>query len=247
MTQILVSLAILTLWALTSLLSREAQPLPPRTTRGLAPGGPRPAAAFAGNDQLGANAGRATSDRLSGGMTDSRFSSRTPESSPLARSAPARTGPSSDDIRILESNPSASRPTSGASSLSSSASARAARSQTRRGSRGRPTSPSPAKPLEPRRQRALTSQVNQSMAQAMGRPYEGLQLEAPLASLSSSLTSLTTKVSSEHDKRALPLGPGVDVDAIRAMLASPARLREIAFLSELLQPPLALRRRSRLR
>ncbi len=85
------------------------------------------------------------------------------------------------------------------------------------------------------------------MALAMGRPYEGIQLEAPLASLSSSLTSLSTKVSSEHDKRALPLGPGVDVDAIRAMLASPSRLREVAFLSELLQRPVALRPRGRLR
>jgi hypothetical protein len=39
----------------------------------------------------------------------------------------------------------------------------------------------------------------------------------------------------------------MDVDAIRAMLASPGRLREIAVLSELLKPPLALRHRSRFR
>ena len=105
-----------------------------------------------------------------------------------------------------------------------------------------------SKATEPSRQRALSSQVHQSMAQAMGRPYEGMQLEAPLASLSSSLVPLATKgASSEHDKRALPPGPGMDVDAIRTMLASSTRLREIAFLSELLKPPLALRPRSRLR
>ncbi len=49
--------------------------------------------------------------------------------------------------------------------------------------------------------------------------------------------------SSEHDKRALPPGPEMDVEAIRAMLASPSRLREIAFLGELLKPPVALRPR----
>ena len=86
------------------------------------------------------------------------------------------------------------------------------------------------------------------MAQALGRPYEGIQLEAPLASLSSSLVPLATKgASSEHDKRALPQGPGMDVEAIRTMLASPSRLREIAFLGELLKPPVALRPRRRFR
>jgi hypothetical protein len=247
MTQILVSLAILTLWALTSLLSREAQPLPPRTTRGLGPDGPRPAPAFAGGDHLGGNSGRPAGARAASGMTDSRFPSRSPESTLSARSAAQRTTRSSDEIRILDSDPRSSRPTAGGSGTSAAAAARTARNPTRRGSRVRPaTSASNAKSIEPSRQRALTNQVNLSMAEAMGRPYEGIQLAAPLTSLSSSLSS-GGKVSSEHDKRALPPGPGMDVDAIRVMLASPSRLREIAFLSELLKPPLALRPRSRLR
>ena len=43
MLQFVVLLAIMALWALTSLLSREAQPLPPRPARGPGPDGLRPA------------------------------------------------------------------------------------------------------------------------------------------------------------------------------------------------------------
>jgi hypothetical protein len=251
MNQILISLAILALWALTSLLSRDAQPLPPRPVRGRSPEGPRPAPGLARNDQVEASQIRANSERLSGKMTESRFSSRPFESSLSARPNPGRDGLSNDDIRILDSDPRGPRSVSGSSAAisPSAAPARGQRSQSRRNLRARTSaSPSLTKPVEPNRPRALTSQVNQSLAQAMGRPYEGLQLEAPLASLSSSLVPLATRgASSEHDKRELPQGPGMDVEAIRGMLASPSRLREIAFLSELLKPPLALRPRSRIR
>ena len=43
MLQFIVLLAIMALWALTSLLSREAQPLPPRRPRGTPLDGLRPA------------------------------------------------------------------------------------------------------------------------------------------------------------------------------------------------------------
>ena len=87
------------------------------------------------------------------------------------------------------------------------------------------------------------------MAKAMGRPYEGLQLEAPLASLSSTLKPLPTRgASGEQDKQLVAgTGPGMDVETVRAMLASPERLRDVAFLGELLKPPLALRRGGRFR
>jgi hypothetical protein len=251
MNQILISLAILGLWALTSLLSRDAQPLPPRPNRGRPGEGPRPDPSFARTDGLGPHQVRGAAERPSGGMTDSRFPSRPLETSLGPRSAPGRGVPSSDDIRILDPGPRGGRQVSGPPGAISplSAQARGARSQSRRGSRARPsTGPSSASPVEPKRQRALTSQVNQSMAQAMGRPYEGIQLEAPLASLSSLLIPLQTRgASSEHDKRTLPPGPEMDVEAIRGMLASPARLREIAFLGELLKPPVALRPRGRIR
>jgi hypothetical protein len=86
------------------------------------------------------------------------------------------------------------------------------------------------------------------MAQAMGRPYEGLALEAPLASLSSTLKPLPKKgASGEQDKQVVTPGPGMNVETVRAMLASPSRLREVAFLGELLKPPLALRPGGRFR
>ena len=40
--QFIVPLTFLAIWALTSLLNREAQPLPPRPGRSPVPGGPRP-------------------------------------------------------------------------------------------------------------------------------------------------------------------------------------------------------------
>src|SRR5215472_16137044 len=39
--QFIVPLTFLAIWALTALLNRDAQPLPPRPNRGLGPGGPR--------------------------------------------------------------------------------------------------------------------------------------------------------------------------------------------------------------
>ncbi len=51
MVQFVVLLSIMAIWALTSLLSREAQPLPPRPTRGPAPDGPRPN--LVGRSELG--------------------------------------------------------------------------------------------------------------------------------------------------------------------------------------------------
>jgi hypothetical protein len=251
MNQILISLAILALWALTSLLSRDAQPLPPRPVRGRSPEGPRPAPGLARNDQLGAGQMRANTEGVSGRLTESRLSSRPLESSLLARSGPGRGAISNDEIRILDSDSRSARPVSGSGGAISTgaAPARGQRKDPRRGPRLRGSaSPALSKPIEPNRQRALTSQVNQSLAQAMGRPYEGLQLEAPLASLSSSLAPLATRGASiEPAKRKLQPGPGMDVDAIRGMLESPSRLREIAVLSELLKPPLALRRRGRFR
>jgi hypothetical protein len=250
MIQILISLAILALWALTSLLSRDSQPLPPRPARARGPDGQRPAPAFARNDQGPANPSRPTGDRAGGVLSDSRLGTRPLDPTQTAGRAPRRVLPLSDDVRILDSDLRLARGNAGQPAASSSGVARGARKEPRRSSRGRSsTSPSPAKPAEAVRLRALTSQVNQSMARAMGRPFEGTQLEAPLAALSStSLTPLANKsAASEQDAEALPPGQATDVAAVRAMLASPKRLREVAILSELLKPPLGLRRRGRFR
>jgi hypothetical protein len=251
MTQILISLAILALWALTSLLSREAQPLPPRQTRPRPGEGPRPVSAFTRSDQLAAEAARSGAQRPTPATSDSRFPPR-PLDSPLSgRTTAGRSLSSADDIRVYDADLRGPRPLSGPTGAASpsAAAARAGRSSTRRGSKARAgTGSSQPKPADPARQRALTSQVNLSMAKAMGRPYEGLQLEAPLASLSSTLKPLPTRgASGEQDKQLVARGPGMDVETVRAMLASPERLRDVAFLGELLKPPLALRRGGRFR
>ena len=138
--QIIISLAILALWALTSLLSRDAQPLPPRPVRGRSPEGPRPNPGLARNEPVGASSIQANTERLSGKMTESRFSTRPFESSLSDRSATG-TGwrPSNDDIRILDSGPRGGRPLSGhtgATSQSAATPARGGRSQVSAGLAG---------------------------------------------------------------------------------------------------------------
>ena len=142
----------------------------------------------------------------------------------------------------MESDPRAawSVPNSpGSSSSAASAAALGSRSTSRRGTRAR-SSPSAAGGKSPEvvRPRALTNQINQSMAKAMGRPLEITPLELPLATLSSSLIPLGTRAAAEVQRRQ-PTGSGLDAQRVRAMLGSPEKLREIAILTELLQPPLA--------
>ena len=66
----------------------------------------------------------------------------------------------------------------------------------------------------------------------------------PLSPVCSSTLSQATAIpdiNRIHSGDSRPTLTGVD---IRKMLASPGKMREIALLSELLQPPLALRRAS---
>jgi hypothetical protein len=196
MLQILVSLGILALWALTSLLSRETQPLPARPARPQPNGGPRP-------------------------------------------------GP----IKFSETDPRTAR------SLSSSSlaappggpAARGSRSPVRRGVRGRSTSgPATAKTTESGQPRRLSSQINQSMAQAANRPLEIAPLEIPLSSLSSTLMPLSSRATLAPSSFQ-SVAPALDAKTAREMFRSPEKLREITILSELLRPPLALRGRRRTR
>ena len=247
MIQILISLGILALWALTSLLSREAQPLPPRpVARGPTEGrGRRPRSlgttSLAPAELAGQRAVRAA-------LTDSALSQR----------ALARVVASSPAWR-----PMTSRIARNPNPRSSTAFARDALRldcPRRRHRPARSRSPIPtglARPLgpEPRSRQtgragpppALSSQINQSMAQAADRPLEITPLEIPLASLSSSLIPLARSSSgttSQLIPRSRP-GPGRETDPCD--VRSPTKLREIAILTELLKPPLALRPRSRLR
>jgi hypothetical protein len=96
--------------------------------------------------------------------------------------------------------------------------------------------------MEPERPRALTGLVNQSLAQKKNRPLEIAPLATPIAPIGGVPLSQST---------APPVGvlpasgaprAALSSSDLRAMLASRTKLREVAFLTELLQPPLALRR-----
>jgi hypothetical protein len=84
--------------------------------------------------------------------------------------------------------------------------------------------------------------VSQSLSLQKTKPLEISPLNAPITGLSKNLT----QTMAEPDVNRRPMGEGrptlTGVD-IRKLVASPSKLREIAILNELLQPPLALRQR----
>jgi hypothetical protein len=84
------------------------------------------------------------------------------------------------------------------------------------------------------------------MAQKQNRPLELTPLDFPVAPLGAPLTHLATSALREQP-RSWDVLPAFDSAALRTMLASRNKLREVALLSEILQPPLALRRARRLR
>jgi hypothetical protein len=119
--------------------------------------------------------------------------------------------------------------------------------QARRSPRGRTASTAnPTRSVEAVQPRALTSQVAQAMALKKNRPLEISPLEAPPSPLAMPLAHLATPALREQPK-SWEMPRGFDSAALRTMLASKDKLREIAILSEILQPPLALRRKHRAR
>jgi hypothetical protein len=247
MLQFIVLLAIMAIWAVTSLLSREAQPLPPRPIRRPGPEGLRPSPitrTAPGNlpGQIG------TAARASGGMAVRTPSGRwvEPQAAGSVRPAPGR-GIPSDEIVVIEPDPRGSRTLSNTSSLSAaSAAARTQRGgQPRRSSRGRTAAGTgPVRPAEKEPARALSDQISQSMALKRNRPLEISPLDAPANPFGTPLSHLATSTLREPPKSG-DTAPAFDKSALRSMLASRNKLREVALLSEILQPPLALRPRSR--
>ncbi len=115
------------------------------------------------------------------------------------------------------------------------------RSPARRAVRSRAASGSAgAKTTDSKQQRRLSSQINQSMAQAANRPLEITPIDIPLSSLSSTLTPLGARAAIGPSSFQ-SVAPALDAKSIREMLRSPQKLREIAILSEVLRPPVALR------
>ena len=242
MLQFIVLLAIMALWALTSLLSREAQPLPPRRLRGALPDGPRPATPGGRADALAPGRNFVNPDRVPATTPERKAPDRWSEASPAARPAPGRGSGADDGIVILESDNRAAR-SAAASALPAGGLTGRRSSPTRRGTRGRsPAGPSPPKQAEPGKPRALTTLVTQSMAQKRNKRLE----IAPLAMINSPLTQASAGAEIEHPGSP-DSAPAFTSESLRKMLASPTKLREVALLTELLQAPIALRHTRRLR
>jgi hypothetical protein len=242
MLQFVVLLAIMALWALTSLLSREAQPLPPRRPRGGLPDGPRPAPPGGRGDAPAPARTFVNPDRMSPPPPDRKAPARWSEASPAARPAPGRVMGADDGILILESDNRAARSIAGGAVPAAGAGSRRG-SPARRGTRGRPPAGvSPPKQVEPGKPRALTTLVTQSMAQKRNKRLE----IAPLAMVNSPLSQLSAGAQIEHPGSP-DTAPAFTGESLRTMFASTSKLREVALLTELLQPPIALRRTRRLR
>ncbi len=149
-----------------------------------------------------------------------------------------------DGIVILEPDArSRNQPASSASAATTgSRSPRPA--QARRGTRGRsPSTPSPTKSVEAARPRALTSFVAQSMAQKKNRPLEIAPLSSPLAPINSPLHDATSAATTLDPAKTPTALPAVNAGELLELLAKPTRMRATFLLSEILQPPIALRRR----
>lgn len=258
--QFIVPLTFLAIWALTSLLNRDAQPLPQRPPRpGVRPGpgqGQGPAVAQATN--LG-NAPPAA--RTEPPVAPRTASGRDVAPRPAGAPAPAdkRTAGRLDDasVYIIDDEVVFVDPVTNRRILSApirNAAADAARGgpksqrpvQGRKSGRGR-RSQSAVREIrpEPETRRALSDQVGRSMSLSRGRPLD-------LTPLSSKLTPLSTATTSVAPARDLGLErssgrPALQAGEVKNILGSPLRLRETIVLSEVLQPPVSLRRRLRSR
>jgi hypothetical protein len=235
--QFLVPLAMLAMWALTSLLNREAQSLP---ARGPVPNpGPGRPDAPIGRGEPG-NAARLQPPASS---VQRVVPQRWPEPTPSGRAGTLRASSAGDGILIIGSDNSGNRgqPLPGAP-LASSVNARNSRGpQTRKGSRARPAGAAGApKPKEADHQRALTSLVNQSLAQKKSRPLEIAPLNSPLSPIAVPLTQTSLGTEIEHPG-SYQLDTALSSRELRVMISTSNKLREIALLTELLQPPVSLR------
>jgi hypothetical protein len=244
--QFIVMLSIMALWALTSLLSREAQPLPARPVRGPGAGGPLSGFPMTPGGSASPARTGATTDRRPASSLDRAASGRWNEASSTNRPGPPRGLNADDGLVIIEPDPRTARPAANAV-ISASAAAKGRTAAARRGSRGRSSANAGAsKSTEPGRTRALTSLVTQSMAQMRNRPLEITPLSSPLSPINSPLTTISTGAKIEHPG-SLDSPPAFTGESLRLMLGDAAKLREAALLTELLQPPLALRRPRRSR
>ncbi|AMV39449.1 hypothetical protein [Planctomyces sp. SH-PL62] len=263
--QFIVPLIFLAIWALTSLLNREGQPLPQRPAR---PGGrPGPNAlgpAARREETAGIRDGespapsasrRSTADLGSeegGAWTPDRVPRPSPSSAPtpprrIGRQAAADGQPAADvyviDDELVFIDPVSrmqigSAPVSGPRSSPRPAAAR-------KPSRSRRQEPRGERPLgeDPATQRVLSEQVGQSMALNRGKPMDLSPLTSKLTALGD--TSLRNASSAAATVASNVVPPSLTAQELSRMIADQPRLREMALIAEVLQPPVSLRRSRR--
>ena len=248
--QFIVPLTFLAIWALTSLLNRDAQPLPPRPGRpGGGPGGAPPLARGPGQAEARPPAAplQPRPSAASPAPPPSQAASAWPgpgaPPSSRDRLRPRQTQNLDEAIVYIENGPGPRGGTrTGASSPSSSRASRTA--PARRSFRGRAAASPPPAPQgrsEPETPRALSDMMSQSRALQKAKPLELTPLSAPIVGLTRTLSDYTAEpdVNRRHAGDSRPTLNGVEV---RNLLATPGRIREVILLNEILQPPLALRR-----
>ena len=155
-----------------------------------------------------------------------------------------RAGGSDEGIVILESENRASQPATSSFSPSAAAGSRTAQTAPARRAtpRGRATPASSLKSIEPERPRALTGLVSQGLAAKKSRPLEITPLSSPITPIGSPTTQISQGTTLDLPYATTTKShPTLTSNDLRVMLGSPGKLREIALLGELLQPPIALR------
>lgn len=249
LSQFIVPLVFLAIWALTSLLNRDGQPLPKRP--GVAPG-PRPGFGPAAGAEQGrrdalaaARAQEAAASRAASGGRDARTvdqpipgATRIGTARPPGRTTDADVYVIDDEMVFVD--PATRRPIGSATIPPTKPGPRPA---PRKPSRGRRQEPAGSRPRrgEADTPRALSDQVGLSMAQNRGEAM------ANLSSLASSFTSLGGKslssVSVAATVHSYDAPPALSAADVRQLIAEPARLREMAIIADLLQPPVSRRGR----
>ena len=215
--QFIVPLTFLAIWALTSLFNREAQPLPQRMARPQPPGGPGPGGGTLRSEALNRD-------------PSLRWTSPTVSDRPVARRP-------NEEILIIEETrrPSSTAPMNAPATRSS------AGGGTRRGSRPRPAAAAPKRTETPT-PRALSGSLTPVAGMApMSRTLDLNPLNLPASPLMASHQRDLAHTVSEPTRQATR--PALVWDDYKLLVSTPSKLREAILVSEILQPPLSLRRR----
>jgi hypothetical protein len=233
--EFIVPFIFVAIWAVTWILNRETQPLPPRNGRRFP------------DERSGSNSddARNPATQRPSPRPDIRPTSprgQRPISTVLDRARDRDRGRLSPDDAIVFTEFSPSRPSE---PTDFSASSRPSRGpQSRRGSKAKESGGNkPRNRQAPEKPRELSQQVSSSMAQFKNRPLELTPLNLPLSPLTSlplaQSGSASGSPSSIPDSGSRYGGGPLDP---RKALADPRILRDVFVWNELLQPPVALRK-----